>query len=153
MTKPNNLVHFTMFREPSRGGATLSKLFLGLDFVCDVLEDEVREVPGAPVSDWKIKGHTAIPAGTYQVVAHQSARFGPDTLTLLDVPGYKYIRIHGGNTIGDTEGCLLPGVRNTPVTVAQSKVSLARIKAVALPALRAGRKVQIEIIPAQGVQA
>lgn len=52
----------------------------------------------------------------------------------------------------DTEGCLLPGVRNTLVTVAQSRVSLARIKAVALPAIRAGKKVTIEIIPATGVQ-
>lgn len=91
------MIHFTMLREPSQGGATLSKLFLGLDFLCDVLEDEVREIPGKPVSEWKIKGHTAIPAGTYEIEARQSGHFGPDTLTLLDVPGFQYIRIHAGN--------------------------------------------------------
>ena len=147
------MIHFTQFREPSQGGATLSKLFLGLDFICDVLEDEVREVPGVPVSEWKIKGHTAIPSGTYEIALRQSGHFGPDTMTLMEVPGFSYIRIHGGNTIGDTEGCLLPGTRNSLVTVGQSRVNLERIKAIVVPAIRAGQKVEIEIIPATGVQA
>jgi hypothetical protein len=147
------MIHFTMFREASQGGATLSKLFLGLDYICDVLEDEVREVPGVPVSEWKIPGATAIPSGTYEIELRQSGHFGPDTMTLLDVPGYQYIRVHGGNTIGDTEGCLLPGIRNSAVTVGQSKVNLERIKAIVLPAIRKGQKVEIEIIPAHGVMA
>lgn len=147
------MIHFTMFREASQGGATISRLFLGLDFLCDVLEDEVREIPGVPVSTWKIKGATAIPSGVYEIEARQSGHFGPDTLTLLDVPGYEYIRIHGGNTIGDTEGCLLPGMRNSLITVGQSKINLQRIKDIALPAIRAGEKVTIEIIPATGGQA
>ena len=131
----------------------MSRLFLGLDFLCDVLEDEVREIPGVPVSEWKIKEHTAIPSGTYEIALRQSGRFGPDTMTLLDVPGFQYIRIHGGNTIGDTEGCLLPGMRNSLVTVGQSRVNLERLKAVVVPAIRAGQKVTIEIIPASGEQA
>lgn len=142
-----------MFREQSQGGATMSRLFLGLDYICDVLEDEVREVPGVPVSEWKIKGATAIPSGTYEIELKQSGHFGPDTMTLMNVPGYQYIRIHAGNTIGDTEGCLLPGIRNSLVTVGQSKVNLERLKAVVVPAIRAGEKVTIEIIPATGAQA
>lgn len=145
-------IHFTMFRETSKGGATLSKLFLGLDYICDVLEDQVREVPGVPVSEWKVPGATAIPAGTYEIELRQSGHFGPDTMTLLDVPGYQYIRIHGGNTIGDTDGCLLPGIRNSVTTVAQSRVNLERLKAIVVPAIREGKKVEIEIIPAQGAQ-
>lgn len=147
------MIHLTLFREASQGGATISRLFLGLDFICDILEDEVREIPGVPVSEWKIKGATAIPAGTYEIELRQSARFGPDTMTLLDVPGYEYIRIHAGNVSTDTEGCLLPGMRNSLVTVGHSRDNLAKLKAIAVPAIRAGQKVTIEIIPATGVQA
>lgn len=142
-------IRFTMVREPSRGGATLSKLFLGTEFICDVLEDQVREIPGRPVSEWKVHGATAIPAGTYEIELRQSGRFGPDTMTLLDVPGFQYIRVHSGNYSEDTEGCLLPGVRNSPTTVGQSKVTLARMKAIVVPAIRAGTKVTIQIVPAK----
>ncbi|WNO06057.1 DUF5675 family protein [Rhodoferax mekongensis] len=140
-------MHFTMFREKSVGAATLSKLYLGLDFVCDILEDEVRELPGVPVDKWKIHGVTAIPSGVYQVIAETSGRFGPETLTLIGVPGYKYIRIHGGNRSTDTEGCLLPGMRNGPNSVASSRDNLAKLKAMILPALKRQERVTIEIIP------
>lgn len=143
-------MHLTMFREPSVGGATLSKLYNGLDYVCDILEDEVRELPGVPVSDWKIHGVTAIPAGGYRVVFEHSARFGPNTLTLRDVPGYKYIRIHGGNTSKDTEGCLLPGTRNSSATVGNSRVALQKLKALCI---NAKEPIYIEVVPAKGVQA
>ena len=146
-------MHLTMFREPSQGGATLSKLFNGLEFVCDVLEDEVRELPGVPVSDWKIHGVTAIPAGIYKISLEMSNRFGPATITLHDVPGYKYIRGHAGNTSADTEGCLLFGERNSTCTVKNSRMALAVVRSLISAALRRGEPVDIEIIPAEGVQA
>jgi hypothetical protein len=138
-------MHLTMFREPSVDGATLSKLFHGLEFLCDILEDQVREVAGQPVSEWKIKERTAIPAGTYPITLVHSARFGPDTLTLSNVPGFLYIRIHGGNTQHDTEGCLLPGTRNSASTVASSQVALRKLRELVVPELQAGGEVTIEI--------
>jgi hypothetical protein len=146
-------MYLTMFREPSQGGATLSKLFCGEQFLCDILEDEVREIEGQPVSDWKIKGATAIPHGVYEVTVENSQRFGVATLTVNDVPGFQYIRIHGGNTSADTEGCLLPGSRNSAATVASSRAALSYIRSIILPALDKGERVQIEIIPSTGVQA
>ena len=71
----------TLMRQPSEAGATVGKLFIDGAFVCWTLEDEIREVEGRPVSEWKIKGATAIPAGQYRVTLEPSARFGPDTLT------------------------------------------------------------------------
>lgn len=141
-------MHLTMFREPSVNGATLSKLFNGLDFVCDVLEDEVREIHGLPVAEWKVPGQTAIPAGTYEVDVCYSQRFGPNTLTLLDVPGYSSIRIHAGNTDEDTEGCLLVGVRLGKDAITMSRATLLKIKDLILPAIGRGEKVTIEIINA-----
>jgi hypothetical protein len=152
--RPEGLeMHLTMFREPSQGGATLSKLFHGMEFLCDVLEDEVRELPGVPVSDWKIKGVTAIPAGTYEINLSYSQRFGPATITLMDVPGYQYIRGHAGNTSADTEGCLLFGMRNSACTVKDSRTALGLVRSLIRAALQSGEHVEIEIIPAEGVKA
>ena len=82
--------------------------------LCYTLEDEVREIPDVPVADWKIKSATAIPAGRYRVTLEYSQRFGPDTLTVHDVPGFSYIRMHAGNTEADTDGCPLLGMEIDP---------------------------------------
>lgn len=134
-------------REPSIGATTLSRLTMGTLNLCDILEDTVREVGGKHVSAWKKAGITAIPVGMYKVVAETSNRFGPETLTLLDVPGFKYIRIHGGNTAAHTEGCLLPGYRSGTQNVVRSQAALSMLKAHILPMLRVGSPVYWEILP------
>lgn len=102
---------------------TIGALSVDGDFECWVCEDPVREVPGQPVSAWKIKGQTAIPAGTYRIDITRSARFGVDLPLLLAVPGFDGIRIHPGNTAADTEGCLLPGAMRLAKSVGQSRVA------------------------------
>ena len=82
--------------------------------LCYTLEDEVREIPDVPVADWKIKTATAIPAGRYRVTLEYSQRFGHDTLTIHDVPGFTSIRMHAGNTEADTDGCPLLGMEIDP---------------------------------------
>lgn len=68
---------------------------------CYTLEDELRQE--------KIPGESAIPAGIYDITLEDSPRFGPDTLTLLNVPNFTHIRIHSGNTDEDTAGCIVVG--------------------------------------------
>lgn len=136
---------FILQRGQSKQGVTLSRLMLGEKFICDVLEDQVREIPGQSVDKWKVHGKTAIPAGTYEIIAQNSPRFGSDTLTLLNVPGFQYIRIHAGNSAEDTEGCLLPGLRMSETRVVSSRAALAHIRELVLPALQAGEHVTIEI--------
>ena len=57
----------------------------------------------------KIPGATAIPRGRYRLVLSLSKRFKKIMPELLDVPGFAGIRVHGGNTAEDTEGCILLG--------------------------------------------
>ena len=93
--------------QPQTFGAITGELGAHLVFT---LEDTVREITGKPVESWKVPGATAIPAGRYRVTLENSARFGAETLTLNDVPGFTSIRMHAGNTVVDTAGCPLLGM-------------------------------------------
>ena len=106
---------FTLQRTHHAGPSCFGKLFVNGEFVCYTLEDEVREQLGRPVADWKIKAATAIPSTLYAgkpypLTLEHSNRFGPDTLTVRDVPGFEGVRMHAGNTTADTEGCPLLGM-------------------------------------------
>lgn len=124
-------------REPSDGQRTFGRLLIDGQFLCHTLEDVVREV--------KIKGETAIPAGTYRVTMEHSPRFGPNTLTVRDVPGFTGVRIHAGNTEADTEGCPLVGLTRSDEGIGQSRAALGDLKTEIAAALQAGEDVWLEI--------
>lgn len=137
----------TLNRRPSVGGATIGELLADGKPLCFILEDEIREVAGVPVGNWKIKGATAIPAGTYRVTMEDSPRFGPGTLTLNNVPGFSYIRMHGGFDKDSTEGCLITGLRVTATTIVggTSQPALKLVKEKVRAALASGQQVWIDI--------
>lgn len=89
-------------------------------FVCYTLEDIPRAV--------KIPGQTAIPVGEYQVTISHSARFKRQLPLLHAVPNFTGIRIHGGNTHENTEGCVLVGrVRNSSDRISNCAPALAEV--------------------------
>ena len=90
---------------------TTGQLYIDGAYFCFTLEDKVREVPNVPVQKWKIAKETAIPSGLYEVILENSPKFGPETPTILDVPGFSNIRMHAGNTQFDTDGCIIVGYR------------------------------------------
>jgi hypothetical protein len=94
-----------------------------------------------------VRGATAIPAGEYRVTLEHSPRFGPDTLTICNVPGFTGVRIHGGNTHEHTEGCPLLGLRVTDTTIVggTSAPAVALVKARVRAALQAGQHVLLTI--------
>lgn len=134
-------------RRPSRGGATIGELMHLGELVCYTLEDEIREVTGEPVANWKIRGRTAIPAGEYRVTMEHSPRFGPNTLTVNSVPGFTGVRIHAGNTAEDTEGCPLVGMRVTETSIVggTSGPALRKLKWMVDDAIKAGQTVMLSI--------
>lgn len=116
-----------LVREPTTDGATMGVLFIDGHFQCFTLEDEIREVAGQPVSAWKVKGATAIPAGRYTVDLTYSGRFNRLMPILLDVPGFSGIRLHTGNTAADTEGCPLVGRTRGPAQVGESRLAFQEL--------------------------
>lgn len=93
--------------------STLSRLLIDGRFFSYVLEDTDRKLESGMPMDLlkaiKVQGATAIPSGRYEVIINWSDRFQQYMPLLLNVPGFEGVRIHAGNKIADTDGCILPG--------------------------------------------
>lgn len=66
---------------------------------------------------------SCIPPGVYGVVPHYSSSKGK-CFKVLGVPHRSEVLIHVGNTVDDTEGCILVGFTLAPSAVFQSKKAL-----------------------------
>lgn len=101
----------TVDRFVGNDDATLSRVSVDGVFQCFALEDEYRAE--------KVAGETRIAAGRYKVALRNEGDmtkryaakfdFHQGMLHVLDVPEFKWIYIHIGNTDENTEGCLLVG--------------------------------------------
>ena len=93
----------TVDRLEQNDTTTIGKMYIDDEYFGYTLEDVTR--------DEKVYGETAIDAGTYRVILTMSNRFKRVMPLLLDVPKFTGIRIHGGNTHKNTEGCILVAKR------------------------------------------
>jgi hypothetical protein len=128
---------------------TIGKLYINGVFYCDTLEDPVRDYnkdgdlddPG----EGKVWGNTAIPYGTYEVVVTWSPKFKRMLPLVMGVKHFTGIRIHAGNTIADTAGCILPGENKSPGRVMNSRVYETQITSIVMLGLQRGEQVKIII--------
>jgi hypothetical protein len=142
-------VKLDVYRDPVAGDTTFGRLLVDGQAECLTLEDELREVPGVPVGEWKVHGETAIPAGTYELAVRDSPKFGPDTLWVTGVPGFHYILIHSGSDVDSTEGCIVVGdqVKREAGTIHGGKLRgvLQALKDKVVPRIKAGELVLIQV--------
>lgn len=132
-------------REPSVDGSTLSVWFTDGHFECFGLEDQIRERAGQPVATWKVNGETAIPSGRYRVIVTESVRFRRRLPLLVDVPGFTGVRIHPGNSAGDSSGCLLPGYDKFETSVGRSRLAFEQLFDAMNRAIARGETITIQI--------
>ncbi|MDQ2177942.1 DUF5675 family protein [Marinifilum sp. D714] len=153
-------MNLQLIRYSMSESSTLGMLFIDGHFSCYTLEDAAREK--------KIPGETCIPAGIYGITLrteggqnHRYTQKFPNMhkgmLHLLNVPNFKYVYIHFGNTKEDTDGCILvgDGANNNQIEegfVSSSVKAYQGIYKIIVDAIEDGEGVWIEIvdgIPAQ----
>lgn len=100
-------MNLKLIRSVFTPACTLGKLYLNDTFYAYTCEDTVRDLSGGCKN--KVKNETAIDYGTYEVVLSFSNHFQKYLPLLLNVKCFEGIRIHGGNTATDSEGCILIG--------------------------------------------
>ena len=124
--------------------STIGKMSLDGVYFCATLEPTTREVPGRPVSEWKIQNQTAIPCGTYPVTTSWSPKFNRVMPLVVNVLGFDEVRIHPGNDPKDTDGCCLVGQPTAlPDWISQSDVTFNEFWAKFDAAIQAGEPVSI----------
>ena len=127
---------------------TIGNLSINGVFFCNILEDKVIDLNKNGIFDCgelKIKGHTAIPFGEYEVKLTYSPKFKRELPLLINVPHFEGIRIHKGNTPEDSAGCLLLGENKEKGKVLNStKYETELIKKI--KSLPANEKIIIKII-------
>ena len=87
-----------LIRNKPQGKALFGQLYVDGTFFCDTLENT----------------EYAIPTGFYRLRVTMSPRFRIFLPILDGVIGRTGIRIHAGNTIDHTEGCILVGEADLP---------------------------------------
>lgn len=123
-----------LVRDVQSNETTFGKLYLEDDFLCFTLELPYR---------FNARGISCIPTGLYKCHWRNSPRFGR-SIELLDVPNRKYILIHSGNKVKDTNGCILVGEER----LIRDKVLLLskRAKDLLYKRLEAYDEIEIEVI-------
>ena len=114
--------------------------------ICDTLEPTWRDYKHGA---YKVKGRSAIPEGRYAVVITYSPKFKQWLPILLGDAEFNRkwqgIRIHAGNTVKDTEGCILVGKNREVGKVLDSRIWLHRLKQKIVEAKGRGEAVWLTI--------
>jgi hypothetical protein len=129
-------------RHKFNGNNTIGRLTVDGKFFAHTLEDLDRNIKK---ESQKVQNQTAIGYGKYQVTVTKSARFKKELPLLLDVPFFSGIRIHGGNTDEDTEGCILVGASTNEKTIWNCPAKVAQLTNLIKAAILKGEKVYITI--------
>ena len=132
-------------------------------YICDVIEDKVRDINHNGVFDGnevKVPSETAIPYGTYQVTLNvKSPKFSNYTRypyarkykgylpRLLNVKHFEGILIHCGRTEKSSAGCLIVGYNKVVGAVINSEQAFTKLMDKYLvPAKERGEAIYIEIV-------
>ena len=118
-------MELTLKRIALRSEYTIGKLYVDGEYVCDTIEDTVRDLDKDGKfanGEVKIPGKTAIPYGRYEITMKVKSpkysnfskyswakKYDGYLPRLLNVPHFDGVLIHVGNSALDSEACILVG--------------------------------------------
>lgn len=146
-----------------RSEYTIGKLYVNGEYVCDTIEDTVRDLDKDGKfanGEVKIPGKTAIPYGRYEITMKVKSpkysnfskyswakKYDGYLPRLLNVPHFDGVLIHVGNSALDSEACVLVGENKVVGKVINSVNTFRRLMDDYLvPAKKRNEKIVITII-------
>lgn len=111
--EPNRL---TLLRYESGHDGTFGVLLCGREWICHTLEPAVRDG----------SYRQALKAGNYPLTIDYSPKFRRQ-LPTISAAGRVGLRIHAGNRVSETSGCVLVGESRSGHLLLRSKVTLERV--------------------------
>ena len=146
-----------------RSEYTIGKLYVDGEYVCDTIEDTVRDLDkDGKFANGEVKrpGKTAIPYGRYEITMKVKSpkysnfskyswakKYDGYLPRLLNVPHFDGVLIHVGNSALDSEACVLVGENKVVGKVINSVNTFRRLMDDYLvPAKKKNEKIVITII-------
>lgn len=156
-------MELTLKRIALRSEYTIGKLYVDGEYVCDTIEDTVRDLDKDGKfanGEVKIPGKTAIPYGRYEITMKVKSpkysnfskyswakKYDGYLPRLLNVPHFDGVLIHVGNSALDSEACILVGENKVVGKVINSVNTFRRLMDDYLvPAKKRNEKIVITII-------
>lgn len=118
-------MELTLKRIALRSEYTIGKLYVDGKYVCDTIEDTVRDLDKDGKfanGEVKIPGKTAIPYGRYEITMKVKSpkysnfskyswakKYDGYLPRLLNVSSFEGVLLHPGNTSAESDGCILTG--------------------------------------------
>ena len=118
-------MELTLKRIALRSEYTIGKLYVDGEYVCDTIEDTVRDLDKDGKfanGEVKIPGKTAIPYGRYEITMKVKSpkysnfskyswakKYDGYLPRLLNVSNFEGVLLHPGNTSSESAGCILTG--------------------------------------------
>lgn len=109
-------VRLTLLRYESGPAGTFGVLLCGREWICHTLE------PASRAGGYR----QAVRAGVYPLTFEYSPKFRRQ-LPTISAPGRVGLRVHAGNKVSDTSGCILVGESRSGPLLLRSKVTLERV--------------------------
>ena len=156
-------MELTLKRIALRSEYTIGKLYVDGEYVCDTIEDTVRDLDKDGKfanGEVKIPGKTAIPYGRYEITMKVKSpkysnfskyswakKYDGYLPRLLNVPHFDGVLIHVGNSALDSEACVLVGENKVVGKVINSVNTFRRLMDNYLvPAKKRNENIAITII-------
>ena len=156
-------MELTLKRIALRSEYTIGKLYVDGEYVCDTIEDTVRDLDKDGKfanGEVKIPGKTAIPYGRYEITMKVKSpkysnfskyswakKYDGYLPRLLNVSHFDGVLMHVGNSALDSEGCIIVGENKVVGKVINSVNTFRRLMdEYLIPAKKRNEKIVITII-------